>query len=84
VQSAFLDEPTVGLDPQTRSNIWSYTNELRAREHITMFWTTRTTPVAMRARDHPAISSNSQSKRVRSSPRSGPRSQVADPAVATT
>ena len=39
MQSAFLDEPTVGLDPQTRSNIWSYTNELRAREHITMFLT---------------------------------------------
>jgi ABC-2 type transport system ATP-binding protein len=30
----------VGLDPQTRSHIWSYINELRAREHITMFLTT--------------------------------------------
>jgi ABC-2 type transport system ATP-binding protein len=36
----FLDEPTVGLDPQTRSHIWSYINELRTRERITMFLTT--------------------------------------------
>ncbi|HZU80618.1 MAG TPA: ATP-binding cassette domain-containing protein [Acidimicrobiales bacterium] len=36
----FLDEPTVGLDPQTRSHIWSYINELRRREAITMFLTT--------------------------------------------
>ena len=36
----FLDEPTVGLDPQTRSHIWSYINELKRREHITMFLTT--------------------------------------------
>ncbi len=36
----FLDEPTVGLDPQTRSHIWSYINELRTRESITVFLTT--------------------------------------------
>ncbi|MGH9089293.1 MAG: ATP-binding cassette domain-containing protein [Acidimicrobiales bacterium] len=36
----FLDEPTVGLDPQTRSHIWGYINELRRREAITMFLTT--------------------------------------------
>jgi ABC-2 type transport system ATP-binding protein len=36
----FLDEPTVGLDPQTRAHIWSYINELRQRESITMFLTT--------------------------------------------
>jgi ABC-2 type transport system ATP-binding protein len=35
-----LDEPTVGLDPQTRSHIWSYINELKKREAITMFLTT--------------------------------------------
>jgi ABC-2 type transport system ATP-binding protein len=39
-QVLFLDEPTVGLDPQTRAHIWSYINELRARERITMFLTT--------------------------------------------
>ena len=36
----FLDEPTVGLDPQTRSHIWAYINELKRREQITMFLTT--------------------------------------------
>jgi len=36
----FLDEPTVGLDPQTRSSIWAYINELKAREAITIFLTT--------------------------------------------
>jgi ABC-2 type transport system ATP-binding protein len=36
----FLDEPTVGLDPQTRSHIWSYIDELRRREEITIFLTT--------------------------------------------
>jgi ABC-2 type transport system ATP-binding protein len=36
----FLDEPTVGLDPQTRSSIWEYINELKSREDITIFLTT--------------------------------------------
>ncbi len=36
----FLDEPTIGLDPQTRSQIWAYLNELRRREAITVFLTT--------------------------------------------
>jgi len=36
----FLDEPTVGLDPQTRSGIWTYINDLKTREDITIFLTT--------------------------------------------
>jgi ABC-2 type transport system ATP-binding protein len=36
----FLDEPTVGLDPQTRSSIWAYIHELRRAEKITIFLTT--------------------------------------------
>ncbi|MGP3958698.1 ATP-binding cassette domain-containing protein [Nonomuraea sp. 3N208] len=36
----FLDEPTVGLDPQTRSAIWGYINQLRLTEDITIFMTT--------------------------------------------
>jgi ABC-2 type transport system ATP-binding protein len=36
----FLDEPTVGLDPQTRSSIWSYISELKHDEEITIFMTT--------------------------------------------
>ena len=36
----FLDEPTIGLDPQTRSSIWRYIAELQEREEITIFMTT--------------------------------------------
>ncbi|HEX6527455.1 MAG TPA: ATP-binding cassette domain-containing protein [Streptosporangiaceae bacterium] len=36
----FLDEPTVGLDPQTRVSIWDYINELKQGEDITIFLTT--------------------------------------------
>jgi ABC-2 type transport system ATP-binding protein len=36
----FLDEPTVGLDPQTRSSIWRYIRELKDAEDITIFLTT--------------------------------------------
>lgn len=36
----FLDEPTVGLDPQTRASIWEYINDLKRREDITIFLTT--------------------------------------------
>jgi ABC-2 type transport system ATP-binding protein len=36
----FLDEPTIGLDPQTRSSIWSYIRMLKEREDITIFMTT--------------------------------------------
>ena len=36
----FLDEPTLGLDPQTRANIWDYIQELRKTEGTTIFLTT--------------------------------------------
>jgi ABC-2 type transport system ATP-binding protein len=36
----FLDEPTLGLDPQTRSSIWRYITELQETEGITIFMTT--------------------------------------------
>jgi ABC-2 type transport system ATP-binding protein len=36
----FLDEPTIGLDPQTRHHIWTYIRELKRREDITIFLTT--------------------------------------------
>jgi ABC-2 type transport system ATP-binding protein len=36
----FLDEPTIGLDPQTRKHIWDYLRRLRDEEGITMFMTT--------------------------------------------
>ena len=36
----FLDEPTIGLDPQTRSSIWGYIKLLKDTEDITIFMTT--------------------------------------------
>lgn len=36
----FLDEPTLGLDPQTRTRIWEFILELRQREGATIFLTT--------------------------------------------
>jgi len=39
-QVLFLDEPTLGLDPQTRNKIWDYLHAVRTREHITIFMTT--------------------------------------------
>jgi len=36
----FLDEPTLGLDPQTRNRIWEYILALRQHEGTTIFLTT--------------------------------------------
>jgi ABC-2 type transport system ATP-binding protein len=36
----FLDEPTIGLDPQTRASIWGYIRQLQQTEEITIFMTT--------------------------------------------
>lgn len=36
----FLDEPTLGLDPQTRNHIWNYIKNLNKKEGITVFFTT--------------------------------------------
>ncbi len=36
----FLDEPTLGLDPQTRNFLWDYIKTLNKKEHMTVFITT--------------------------------------------
>ena len=36
----FLDEPTLGLDPQTRNLIWTYVRDMNASEGVTIFFTT--------------------------------------------
>jgi ABC-2 type transport system ATP-binding protein len=36
----FLDEPTIGLDPESRQVLWTYVDQLRRQEDITVFLTT--------------------------------------------
>jgi ABC-2 type transport system ATP-binding protein len=36
----FLDEPTLGLDPQTRNHMWNYIKEINEKERMTIFFTT--------------------------------------------
>src|SRR6201986_4906044 len=36
----FLDEPTIGLDPQTRTHLWSYIEDLNKKDGLTVFLTT--------------------------------------------
>ncbi len=51
----FLDEPTLGLDIQTRTRIWEYIRTLRDREGITVFMTTHYMEEADRLCDRVAI-----------------------------
>lgn len=36
----FLDEPTIGLDPQSRANLWEFITELPKKNNVTIFMTT--------------------------------------------
>jgi ABC-2 type transport system ATP-binding protein len=36
----YLDEPTLGLDPQTRNQMWTQVKQLNEREKVTVFLTT--------------------------------------------
>lgn len=51
----FLDEPTLGLDIQTRSEIWNYVKGLRDRAGMTIFLTTHYMEEADRLCDRIAI-----------------------------
>lgn len=51
----FLDEPTIGLDPQTRNHIWTYIEELNRKENITIFFTTHYMEEAEKMSDRVAI-----------------------------
>ena len=51
----FLDEPTTGLDPQTRNHVWSYIENLNKTEGITVFFTTHYIEEAEKAASHVAI-----------------------------
>jgi len=51
----FLDEPTLGLDPQTRNHMWEYLRELNKKEGITVFFTTHYMEEAEKIADRIAI-----------------------------
>lgn len=51
----FLDEPTVGLDPQTRDHIWKYIKELKETHDITVVLTTHYMDEADRLSDRIGI-----------------------------
>ncbi len=51
----FLDEPTIGLDPQTRAKIWEYIRMLRKEESVTIFMTTHYMDEAEKLCDRVAI-----------------------------
>jgi ABC-2 type transport system ATP-binding protein len=51
----FLDEPTLGLDPQTRNHVWSYLRELNKSEGMTLFFTTHYMEEAERTAQRIAI-----------------------------
>lgn len=51
----FLDEPTLGLDPQTRKHIWDYIKKLNQEKGLTVFFTTHYMDEAERYADHIAV-----------------------------
>jgi len=51
----FLDEPTLGLDPQTRNHIWNYIKDLNKEEKMTVFFTTHYIEEAERMAQRVAI-----------------------------
>ncbi len=51
----FLDEPTIGLDPQTRDHVWKYIQDLKEVHDITVVLTTHYMDEADKLSDHIAI-----------------------------
>ena len=54
-QILFLDEPTLGLDPQGRAQFWEYIRELRTRNSMSIFLTTHYLDEADQLSDRVAI-----------------------------
>jgi len=51
----FLDEPTLGLDPQTRNQLWNHVRKLNEEEQVTVFLTTHYMEEAERVANRIAI-----------------------------
>lgn len=54
-QILFLDEPTIGLDPQTRNHMWGYLQNINKQEGMTIFFTTHYMEEAERIADRIAV-----------------------------
>jgi len=51
----FLDEPTIGLDPQTRNHMWSYIQQMCRERSVTVFFTTHYMEEADRVANEVAV-----------------------------
>lgn len=54
----FLDEPTLGLDPQTRNHLWNYIKDMNQKEKVTVFFSTHYMEEAEKVADRIAIIDN--------------------------
>lgn len=54
----FLDEPTLGLDPQTRNHTWNYIKNINKKENMTVFFTTHYMEEAEKIADSIAVIDN--------------------------
>jgi ABC-2 type transport system ATP-binding protein len=54
----FLDEPSLGLDPQTRNFLWKYIQKMNKKENMTIFFTTHYMEEAEKIADNIAIIDN--------------------------
>jgi len=54
----FLDEPSLGLDPQTRNFLWKYIQKMNKKENMTIFFTTHYMEEAEKLADNIAIIDN--------------------------
>src|SRR5438552_10687101 len=51
----FLDEPTLGLDPQSRNQLWTHVTNLNKAENVTVFLTTHYMDEAERVAERIAV-----------------------------
>ena len=59
----FLDEPTLGLDPQSRNQLWTHVKHLNETEGVTVFLTTHYMDEAERVAQRIAIIDHGQDRR---------------------
>jgi len=63
----FLDEPSLGLDPQTRNFLWKYIQKMNKKENMTVFLTTHYMEEADKVADKIAIIDNGKIMKIGSS-----------------